>query len=297
MKLSIVLSTHRAQFQAVAFKGDLEANVAKIAGWGYDGVELAIRDPGLVDAGDLLRIVSDHGLEIPAIGTGQAWGEEGLSFTDPDPAVRAAAIDRVKSHVPLAARLGAACGERSRTVIIIGLLRGIVKPGVTHGQAMEWTVEALQACCAAASTASTASAAGAAQSAVRIALEPINRYETTLINNVDQGLELVERVGADNMGLLLDTFHMNIEDAVIEDSIRACGDRIFHFHVADSNRWYPGAGHLDFGSILDALFATGYQGFVSGEFMPLPDADTGAERGIGYLRQIAGATPAGGPKP
>jgi len=291
MKLSIVLSTHTAQFQAVAFKGDFESNVAKIAGMGYDGVELAIRDPGLVDAGDLLRVVSDHGLEVPAIGTGQAWGEEGLSFTDPDPAVRAAAIDRVKSHVPLAARLGAACGERSRTVIIIGLLRGIVKAGVTHGQAMEWLVEALQACCAA------ASAASAAPGAVRIALEPINRYETTLINNVDQGLELVEQVGADNMGLLLDTFHMNIEDAVIEDSIRACGDRIFHFHVADSNRWYPGAGHLDFGSILDALFATGYQGFVSGEFMPLPDADTGAERGIGYLRQIAGAAPAVGPRP
>jgi sugar phosphate isomerase/epimerase len=288
MKLSIVLSTHTAQFQAVAFKGDFESNVAKIAGMGYDGVELAIRDPGLVDAGDLLRVVSDHGLEVPAIGTGQAWGEEGLSFTDPDPAVRAAAIDRVQSHVPLAARLGAARGERSGTVIIIGLLRGIVKPGVTDGQAMEWLVEALQECCATAS---------AAPGAVRIALEPINRYETTLINNVDQGLQLVEQVGADNMGLLLDTFHMNIEDAVIEDSIRACGDRIFHFHVADSNRWYPGAGHLDFGSILDALYATGYQGFVSGEFMPLPDADTGAERSIGYLRQIAGTTPAVGPKP
>ena len=79
---------------------------------------------------------------------------------------------------------------------------------------------------------------------------------------------------------------MNIEDAVIEESIRACGDRIFHFHVADSNRWYPGAGHLDFGSILEALFDTGYQGFVSGEFMPLPDADTAAERSIAYLRAL-----------
>ena len=81
---------------------------------------------------------------------------------------------------------------------------------------------------------------------IRLALEPINRYETTLINNAAQGLELIERVGADNFGLLLDTFHMNIEEPSIEDSIRQTGDRIFHFHVADSNRWYPGAGHLDF---------------------------------------------------
>jgi sugar phosphate isomerase/epimerase len=267
VKLSIVLSTHAAQFQAVAFKGDFEANVAKIGGWGYDGVELAIRDPGLVDADELLRVVSAHGLQVPAIGTGQAWGEEGLSYTDPDPDVRAAAIARTISHVPFAARTGA--------VIIIGLLRGIVKPGVDHAQAMDWLVEALQQCCA-----------RARPHGVRLALEPINRYETTLINNLAQGLELLERVGADNMGLMPDTFHMNIEDAVIEDSLRACGDRIFHVHVADSNRWYPGAGHLDFRSILDTLYATGYQGYVSGEFMPLPDADTSAQESIAYLRAL-----------
>lgn len=275
MKLSIVLSTHAAQFQAIAFKGDFEANVAKISALGYDGVELAIRDPNLVNAGELLRLVSAHGLKVPAIGTGQAWGEEGLSFTDPDPAVRAAAIQRVRDHAPLAARLDAACGESGRTVIIIGLLRGIVKPGIDHEQAMDWLIEALQAC-----------ADAAAPHGVRLALEPINRYETTLINTVSQGLALIERVGADNFGLLLDTFHMNIEEPSIKESIRACGDRIFHFHVADSNRWYPGAGHLDFESILEALFATGYQHYISGEFMPMPDADTSAREAISYLRNI-----------
>ena len=267
MRLSIVLSTQAAQFQAVAFKGDLPGNLAKIAGWGYDGVELAIRDPKLVDGDELVRIVSAHGLGLPAIGTGQAWGEEGLSFTDPDPAIRAAAIERAQAHIPFAAKTGA--------VIIIGLLRGIARKETSQEQAMEWLVSALQECCAA-----------ARPFGVRFALEPINRYETTLVNNAAQGMELLERVAAANMGLLLDTFHMNIEEAVIEDSIRMCGDRIFHFHVADSNRWHPGAGHLDFRSILDALSATGYDGYVSGEFMPLPDADTSAQRSIAYLRQI-----------
>lgn len=266
MKLSLVLSTHPAQFQAVALKGDFEANVAKIAGWGYDGVELAIRDPNLVDGDQLWQVVSAYGLEVPAIGTGQAWGEEGLSFTDPDPEVRAAAIRRVIAHIPFAARTGA--------VIVIGLLRGIVRPGVDHRQAMDWLVEALRRCCAA-----------ARPHGVRLALEPICRYETTLINNLAQGLDLLERVGTDNLGLMPDTFHMNIEEPVIEESLRACGDRIFHFHIADSNRWYPGAGHLDFRSILKALWATGYRGYISGEFMPLPDADTAAQRAIAYLRE------------
>ena len=267
MKLSIVLSTHAAQFQAVAFKGDFEANVARIASYGYHGVECAIRDPQLVNADELEAVVAKHGLTVPAIGTGQAWGEERLSFTSDDLAVRRAAIARVKSHVPLARRFDAA--------IILGLIRGITPPGQSQEESMTYLVEALQEC-----------AAMAATEGVRFALEPLNRYETDLIHTVDQGLDLIRRVGAQNFGLLLDTFHMNIEEPCIEASIRTAGDRIFHFHVADSNRWHPGAGHLDFGSILRALRDTGYNGYVSGEFMPLPDADTGARRAIEYLRRI-----------
>jgi sugar phosphate isomerase/epimerase len=267
MKFSVVLSTQPASFAAATFKGDFARNVARIAAMGYDGVELAIRDPLLVDGDELERVVAGHGLRVPAIGTGQAWGEEGLSFSDPHPEVRNAAIARVKAHVPLAARFGA--------VIIIGLLRGVVKPGVSHLQAMSWLTAALEECCA-----------EALKENVRLALEPINRYETTLINDVAQGLALLERVGAPNLGLLLDTFHMNIEEPSIENSIRQAGQHIFHFHVADSNRWYPGAGHLDFASILAALSETGYAGFVSGEFLPQPDAETAAQQALAHLRGL-----------
>ena len=105
----------------------------------------------------------------PAIGTGQAWGEEGLSFTDPDPQMSAArAIERIKSHIPVASRFGA--------VIIIGLIRGIVKPGVDPAQAMDWLIEALRECSEAAQP-----------HGIRLALEPINRYETTLINTLRPG--------------------------------------------------------------------------------------------------------------
>ena len=268
MKLSVVLSTQQTQFQAASFSGSLAQNIADIAAMGYDGVELAIRDPKLVDVDALEALTREHGLRVPAIGTGQAWGEEKLSFTDPDLSVRRAAVERIKSHIPLAARFNA--------VIIIGLVRGIIKPGITHEQGMAWVCEALQECSAAAKP-----------FGVRLALEPINRYETTLVNSVAQGMALIDQVGADNFGLLLDTFHMNIEEPDILQSISACGDRIFHFHVADSNRWYPGAGHLDFAGILSRLQSTGYDGFVSGEFMPLPDPLTAARENIARLRGIA----------
>ncbi len=266
MKLSIVLSTHAARFEAVTFKGDFEANVARIASYGYDGVELAIRDPRLVDVEELEAVIRCYNLEVPALGTGQAWGEERLSFTSNDPAVRRAAVERVKSHIPLARRLGA--------VVILGLIRGITPPGQSHAQSMAYLVEALQEC-----------AAAAAPQGVRFALEPLNRYETDLIHTVEEGLALIERVGAANFGLLLDTFHMNIEEPSLEGSIRLAGKHIFHFHVADSNRWYPGAGHLDFVRILSALRDTGYTGYVSGEFMPQPDADSSACRALEYLRK------------
>ena len=195
-----------------------------------------------------------------------------------DPSIRAAARQRLESHVPLAQRLD--------SLIILGLIRGITPKGQTHEQSMTYLIEALRECTAV-----------AAKAGVRFALEPLNRYETDLVHTVSQGLDLIDRVGADNLGLLLDTFHMNIEEPDIEESMKACGDRIFHFHVADSNRWYPGAGHLDFAAILATLSATGYRGYVSGEFMPLPDADTAAERGLDHLRAVlrqGGETPAGG---
>ncbi|MGE5462413.1 MAG: 5-keto-L-gluconate epimerase [Syntrophothermus sp.] len=267
MKLSIVLSTQPAQFQAATFKGDLEENLSQIASLGYDGVELAIRDPNRVNLDVLESLVCKYKLRVPAIGTGQAWGEEGLSFTDPDPAIRRSAIERIKSHLPVASRFGA--------LIIIGLIRGIVRPGMDEHQAMEWLVAALQECSDA-----------ARPYGIRLALEPINRYETTLINNTGQGLELIQRVGAENFGLLLDTFHMNIEEPVMEESIRRCGKHIFHFHVADSNRWYPGAGHLDFKSILNELFSSGYEGWVSGEFIPMPAARTAAQQSLTFLRKL-----------
>jgi len=265
IRLSIVLSTHPAQFEAVAFKGDFETNIVKIAGWGYDGVELAIRDPDLVDVDALEKVLTEHDLKVPAIGTGQAWGEERLSFSNPDEQVRKAAIKRIKSHIQLARRL--------KAKVIIGLIRGVTPPGQTKAQSMQFLEESLQDCLEAASA-----------QGVFLALEPLNRYETDLIHTIDDGLELIHQINSPNLGLLLDTFHMNIEEAVIEESIRICGEHIFHFHVADSNRMYPSAGHLDFISILNALYSTGYQGWVSGEFLPDPDSDTAAQCSLAYLR-------------
>lgn len=268
MKLSVVLSTDPAKFDAVVYKGGIQDNIAQIADIGYDGVELAVRDPAQLDVDGIKRMLVQHKLEVPAIGTGQAFGEDGLSFTDEKAEVRARAVARIKSHIRLGADLDA--------VVILGLIRGVTPNGVSHDQAMDWLVQALQEC-----------AEMASKLNVKLALEPINRYETDLINTLEEGIALLQQVGTGGraLGLLPDTFHMNIEEPSITASLRLAAPSIFHFHVADSNRWYPGAGHLDFKHILSVLSdELGYHGWISAETLPYPDPKTAAVQGLACLR-------------
>ena len=267
MKYSMCLSTNPAKFDAVPFKGDFEENVKKIAALGFDGIELAIRDPRIINKKELKSVLDKANMSVPAIGTGQAWGEEGLSYTDPDPDVRKRAVQRTISHIDFASETGA--------VIIIGLLRGIIKAGVKKEDADKWMYEAFKTCCA-----------KAAEKNVRIAFEPINRFETSLLNSVEDGLDFIEKVGAENLGMLLDTFHMNIEEPSIEESIKLAGKRMFHFHYADSNRLYPGGGHIDFKSVLKTVKEIGYDGFLSGEHRPDPEPSLAAARGLKFLKNI-----------
>ena len=154
MKLSIVLSAQPAAFSAVAYKGDLDNNLSKISKMGFDGVELAIRNPKELNFSEIELLLKENKLEVPAIGTGQAYGEDGLSFTHHNPKVRKAAIERVITHMEFAKNLGA--------LVIIGLIRGQNCSEVGKKQAEDWLLEALNICASKNKT-------------VKLAIEPINR--------------------------------------------------------------------------------------------------------------------------
>jgi len=88
------------------------------------------------------------------------------------------------------------------------------------------------------------------------------------------------------MGMLIDTFHMNIEEVSIYESIIKAKDYITHVHLADSNRWAPGSGHLDFAKIIKTLEEINYKGYLSAEILPLPDADRAARLTVEHLKKI-----------
>jgi len=212
---------------------------------GFTGVELAITDPTRVDREAVAQALKETGLRLVSITTGQAAGKEGLSLSAPEDSVRERAIERIKAHMRLAKPFDA--------VVIVGLLRG------ADGD-RTLLVESLREC-------------ARFDPEVKLAFEPLNRYETRLINTVAEALELIEEVGAENLGILFDTFHANIEEPSFADSIRAAGEKLFHVHLADSNRWVPGAGHLPFGEVFQTLEEIGYQGGLILECFPKPSPE------------------------
>ena len=255
MKKSIVVSIQPTKFSALAFKEDFEKSVKKVAGLGFDGAELAVRNPKDLKVENVIEIIKENNLEVPAIGTGQAYGEEGLSFSDPDEVVRKTAVERINDQIVFASHFNAQ--------VIIGLIRGKIEDGVNRAEAEEWTIDCLRKC-----------TEFAKKYNIRLTLEPVNRYESNFINTLNEGIEFIKRVGASNLGLLADTFHMNIEEVSIYDSIVQAKDYITHVHFADSNRWAPGCGHLDFAKIVQTLKKIGYQGYVSAEILPFPDPNS-----------------------
>lgn len=222
---------------------DWPQSLGQVRAAGYRVVELAVTDPQTLDY-DSLRATLDHyGLQLVAFTTGQAAGKEGLSLSSPDIRVREKAIARVQAHAKMA--------RGFQAIVIIGLLRG--KSGN-----LSLLFESIKECTQ-------------AYPEVRFALEPLNRYETELINSVAEALGLVELIGADNLGLLFDTFHSNIEERSVREALTLCGERLFHVHLADSNRWIPGFGHFPFAELWEALEAVGYQGALVLECLPRPD--------------------------
>ncbi len=267
MKLAFVVSASPTCFEAVASGHDLEGTIRQTAALGFDGVEVAIRDPSLLDVERIAVIAAELSLAVPAIGTGQAYLDEGLSLTSPDAAVRDRAAGRLLAQVKVARRLGA--------LLIVGLIHGPVPPGTDREHALEWLLGGLGRV-----------ARAARGDGVRIVIEPINRYESNWLNTMEEVMDLVLRLGQDNVGVLPDTFHMNIEEADVPSALRRAGARIWHMHVADSNRRAPGWGHLNIAEVISVLSEFGYGGCVSAEILPQPTLHDAARQTITVMRSL-----------
>ena len=233
---------------------------------GFDAIEIFAPGPDAVDPDAVHALVKKTGLAVAAVGTGAGMVKHGLNLCDPDSGKRTEAKEFIASMIQF--------GGQFEAPAIIGSMQGRWGGDISRDQALGMLGEALDEL-----------APLAAQHSVPLFYEPLNRYETNLLTTIAEGTDYVGTLKNDNVKLLADLFHMNIEEADVADAIRAGKGAIGHVHFVDSNRRATGLGHTDFVPIAAAIKDIGYDGYLCAEAFPIPDADVCAQNTIDTFRQ------------
>jgi sugar phosphate isomerase/epimerase len=244
---------------------DLATTAAFLAKGGFDGVELK-GDLGLYQPAEVNAVLGDHGLTVLSL------TPEDVDLAHPGAEVRAEAVDYYLRFLDFAAAVGAPMVSCHGAV-------GRVRALASYHNEYEYLLAGVQRI-----------GERAAESNLRLAIEVLNRYESHLLNTAAQAVEFVETVGAPNVGILLDAYHMNIEEADPATAILDAGERLFLFHATDSNRQALGRGHTDFLALMRALRRVGYAGDVIIECTasgPDPFTPAKSQGWLGEVRQYA----------
>ncbi len=265
------------------FDGSDVALLSKIATMGFDFVEIPVEDPTTIDVAAIKSALSDTGL-TPIVCAAVA-GERDLSSADP--ANVAAATTYLTACCGLAQEWG--------SPLVVGPLYAAVGKARLPTEA-ERTAEWARSVSNLRHVAGIAAAHG-----VRLGIEPLNRFETDMVNTTAGALRLLADIDSPHVGLSLDSFHMNIEEVDFCAAIEAAGDRLLHLQVSDSHRGVPGDGNSDWAGLREGLRRIGYDGRLSIEsFSPdssglaaavciwrrfAPSQDAFAERGLRFLQQ------------
>ncbi len=243
---------------------ELGSILAKLRRFGYDGVEL-MGEPERYSAREVRELCADHDLKVLSIAGIYPWPTEERDLSNPEPRVRRRAVDYLRQCCDLAAELGAPL------VIVVPSAVGKTSP-VGNPQSEEEWEEAVKREWDYAVDSLRKAARYAEATGIWLAIEPINRYETFLINTAAAGLRFISEVGSKAVKLHLDSFHMNIEESDLVEAIRKSEGLLVNFHVADSNRQAVGRGHIDFKGIIAALCEINYSGALALEpLSPVPN--------------------------
>jgi D-psicose/D-tagatose/L-ribulose 3-epimerase len=223
---------------------ELAVLAPSVSGLGFDWIELPIETPGDFDYARAGTLVREYGL---GVSVAAAFGPD-RDLISPDDAIRVNAAAYIRHCVDAAHTIGA-------TNLIGPMYSAVGRTWQMTDQERERDMQVLV-------PALREVAEYAAARDVVLCVEPLNRFETSFINLASQGIELIDRVDHPHCQLMLDTFHMNIEERALGDAIRAAGRRLRHFHACENDRGAPGSGHVPWADVAAALREIGYAGPV-----------------------------------
>jgi D-psicose/D-tagatose/L-ribulose 3-epimerase len=239
-----------SMFYARPFRAEHLALLSRMRAAGLDFIELLVPEPGELDLALARRSLEQA--EIGIVLAARVNLQRDLAAADPS--AHRAGIDYLAYCVDVAVALGCK--------LVGGPLYGA--PLVFAGRAPGPIDEASRAArVARVIDGLRIAAANAERNGVVLGLEPLNRFETDIANTTRHGLALVEPVGSPALGLMLDSFHMNMEDPDIGAAIRRAGDRLVHFQANENDRGFVGTGHVDWPGAARALAEIGYRGPIT----------------------------------
>ena len=259
--------------------------IAKVAGMGYDGVEIPFTDLDVLDGAATGRAREQAGVGLTACAVLAA----GANLISADAPERQAGVARLKRIVDITAEMGGdAVGGP-----LYAPIRELTGCSRTDDE-WRWGAEGLRA-----------AAEHAGKAGITLAIEPLNRFETHFLNTAEDAVALVHAVDHPNLTVQVDTFHANIEEKNTAAAIRAVGDHLGHFHASESDRGVPGTGQVPWTECFDALRGIGYSRWVTIEsfaigivdlcaaaciWRPIYDsADKLAIDGLAFLKDMARA--------
>lgn len=267
MKIGVSMASYEGHKGPVLLNsGSLQEKIKTAKGLGYDGVDLFSNVTKVETAREVGKAFRAGGLEIPLM-IAVTLSAEGVNLTDPDPVKCENSIRRYKEQIDIAQAMGA-------KGMPVGYLRGDRMEGVSeeaYEQQLAGSLKQIEAY--------------ASQKDIKIWLEPVNRYEMNTMNSAEKTREFLQKYEIGNVGLLLDLFHMNIEDNGVIPTIIKCKGYIGHVHLPDNQRYACGSGCFDFRAILTALKEAGFDGYVSVEAFPVFGEYESAKMSIETLRK------------
>ena len=261
MRLSVAIAGEHALPSAFVVWRGFEDSFRKAGEYGFDGVELSLHRADDIIPGKLDTLLSKNGLVVSAVSTSQIFADGGMCLTHEDASIRAKTMDILMELVQV-------CGEFGKTMSL-GRVRGSIFSNLSEGYFTENITRLCEE---------------AEKHEVTIILEPLNRYESNLINNLDEAAELINTASLKNLRILADLFHMNIEDDNISASLKRNSEFVHYVHLADSNRLAPGWGHLDFCEVFRTLDEIGFRGWTALEVLPKPTPDKAAKQAVTHLQ-------------
>lgn len=237
----------------------------EIQSLGYDGVDLFVDEPGQKKNQEALSKIRRYGLEVGAV-MPALLARQGLSLGDRDESLRRNAIQRTGEIISFASEAGG--------MVSLGLVRGRAGRGEERKDFFKRLTESFEELLKL-----------AIPQDVDLILEPINRYESDHLNSSLEALDYIRGCGLP-LYLMLDTFHMNIEDVDLMKSFESCIPFVKHIHFVDSNRLAPGMGHLNMEDLYKKLVQLDYRGTLCLEALPYPSGHECARIGADFFSSM-----------